>query len=92
MLELDGFHLQLVEYTAGGGGSPGGGHARVGAPHLCINVADLDDRHAELVRARRYRVGPIVDIAGSGNRSCYVYDPDGVPVELLQPRSGDRWP
>ncbi|MGQ0826717.1 MAG: VOC family protein [Actinomycetota bacterium] len=84
MLRLDGFVLQLVEYAAGGGAPLVPAHNHAGAPHLCITVSDVDERHATIVSSGRHRPTPVVNIVGSDIRSFYVEDPDGVPVELLQ--------
>ena len=87
MLRLADFTLQLVQYHASGGATLPLAHHNVGNPHLCIEVDDVDARHDEIARTGRYDPTPIVDIMGTGIRSFYVHDPDGVPVELLQPRS-----
>lgn len=83
MLRLGDFTLQLVQYLEAGGDTLGLGHNRVGNPHLCINVPDVDAQHAECVARGGLDPTPIVDIAGSGSRSFYVHDPDGLPVEFL---------
>ncbi len=51
---------------------------------MCINVADVDTKHVEAVAYGGLEPTPIVDILGSGIRSFYVHDPDGLPVEFLQ--------
>jgi catechol 2,3-dioxygenase-like lactoylglutathione lyase family enzyme len=83
-LRLGSFTLQLVQYHAAGGAPLELSHHRVGNPHLCIDVDDVDARHARITASGRHRPTPIVDIMGTGIRSFYVEDPDGVPVELLQ--------
>ena len=80
----DRFTLQLVQYLAGGAAAAPTGHAAVGNIHLCVEVDDVDARWAALSE-QGYRLTPIVRIMGTDNRSFYVDDPDGVPVELLQP-------
>ena len=89
MVALGGLVLQLVEYTAAGGAALSLAHHHVGNPHLSVDVDDLDTRHAALAQVPELGVTPIVDIMGSGIRSFYVHDPDGVPVEFIQmpPRS-----
>jgi glyoxylase I family protein len=84
MLELGSFTLQLVQYHAAGADAVEPGHNHVGNPHLCIDVADVDAKHAEVVASGRHRPTAIVDIAGTGVRSFYVEDPDGTPIEFLQ--------
>ena len=84
MLRLAGFTLQLVQYHAAGGATLPLAHHNVGNPHLCIQVDDVDARHENIEASRLYDPTPIVDIMGTGIRSFYVHDPDGVPVELLQ--------
>jgi catechol 2,3-dioxygenase-like lactoylglutathione lyase family enzyme len=84
MLELAGFTLQLVQYHAAGGDALPLAHHRVGNPHLCIEVDDVDARHRTISDSGDHDPTPIVDIMGRGIRSFYVHDPDGVPVELLQ--------
>jgi catechol 2,3-dioxygenase-like lactoylglutathione lyase family enzyme len=82
------FTLQLVRYLAGGAAAASTGHAGAGNVHLCVEVDDVDSRWAVLSEGG-YRVTPIIRIMGTDNRSFYVDDPDGVPVELLQP-AGER--
>jgi glyoxylase I family protein len=84
MLELDGFTIQLVQYHAAGAEPAPTGHNHVGNPHLCINVVDVEEKHAAIVASGRHRPTTICDLAGTGFRSFYVEDPDGTPVEFLQ--------
>lgn len=86
MLQLDDFTLQLVQYHASGGATLPLAHHNVGNPHLCIEVDDVDARHEKISASGMHDPTPLVDIMGTGIRSFYVHDPDGVPVELLQPR------
>ena len=80
----DNVRLQLVQYHEGAGEPSATGHNRAGNLHLCIDVADVDTKHAEILATGRYNPTPIVEIAGGVARSFYVEDPDGVPVEFLQ--------
>jgi catechol 2,3-dioxygenase-like lactoylglutathione lyase family enzyme len=87
MLRLGDFTLQLVQYHRSGGGVLPLAHHNIGNPHLCIEVDDVDERHRQITASARHDPTPVVDIMGTGIRSFYVHDPDGVPVELLQMRS-----
>ena len=87
MLELQGFTLQLVAYTQAGGEPSPIAHNRPGSAHLSIEVDDVDTRHAAITASGDHNPTAIVDIAGTGIRSFYVEDPDGIPVELLQMRA-----
>jgi glyoxylase I family protein len=88
MLQLGDFTLQLVQYHAAGGVPLALAHHNVGNPHVSIEVDDVDARHRLISASGRHGPTPIVDIMGTGIRSFYVHDPDGVPVELLQMPSG----
>ncbi len=83
-MELEGVQLQLVEYTRAGGERLPLLHRRVGNPHLCFDMEEIDRRHAELVAGGRHKVSPIVKIAGTPARSFYVTDPSGVLVEFIE--------
>ena len=85
MLRMEGLTLQLVQYLAAGGATLHLAHNNVGNPHLCINVDDVDAKHAEATARGGLDPTPIVDIMGLGTRSFYVHDPDGLPVEFLTP-------
>jgi catechol 2,3-dioxygenase-like lactoylglutathione lyase family enzyme len=84
VLATDGFALQLVQYLNGGEQQAMTGHSRVGNLHLCINVDDLDRKHAEVVASGRWDPTPIVELPIPGLRTFYVRDPDGVPVEFSE--------
>jgi catechol 2,3-dioxygenase-like lactoylglutathione lyase family enzyme len=83
-LGLDGFTLQLVQYYEGGGDPVESGHHRVGNVHLCIRVTDAEAQRAAVL-ARGIDATAIVDVAGGPARSFYAADPDGTPVEFIQP-------
>ena len=83
-LDLQGMQLQLVEYKAAGGERLSLHHNRVGNPHLCINMTQIDERHAELLADGRFKISPIVTIGETSIRSFYVTDPNGVLVEFIE--------
>src|SRR2546426_660230 len=76
--------LQLIQYRAGGDGELALRHARVGTPHLSFYVSDVDATFAALKARRDVALPPSVTAIGEHGRSFYVYDPDGVPVELWE--------
>ena len=84
-LRLGAYELQLIEYLAGGQAEPAPiAHNRVGSPHMCFLVTDVDAKFAELSgRGDVTITSDVIDIA-AGARSFYVADPDGVPVEFVQ--------
>jgi catechol 2,3-dioxygenase-like lactoylglutathione lyase family enzyme len=84
VMAAPGFALQLVQYFQGGEGQSVAGHNRVGNVHLCINVDDLERKHAEVVRTGKWHPTPIVELPIPNLRSFYVRDPDGVPVEFIE--------
>lgn len=84
MLRLGSFTLQLVQYLEAGGDVLPVAHHNVGNPHLCIYVDDVDAFHAHATAQGGLEPTAIVDILGTGIRSFYVRDPDGIPVEFLQ--------
>lgn len=57
------------------------GAAAYGYTNMSFNVDDLDAAHAGLVAAG-LRVGPIADF--DGVRMCFITDPDGTPIELVE--------
>ena len=83
-LDLQGVQLQLVEYRASGGERLPLRHKMIGNPHLCINMADIDGHHAQLVSDGRFKLSPIVTIGETSIRSFYVTDPNGVLVEFIE--------
>jgi catechol 2,3-dioxygenase-like lactoylglutathione lyase family enzyme len=80
---IGGIKLQLIQYHESGSEPAALGHGSPGSPHLCVEVDEVIERHADL-EAQGYRVGPLVEVPTFGFRSFYVLDPDGLPVELLQ--------
>ena len=84
MLRADGFVLQLVAYTEGGGEILDLEHRNVGSPHLSFWVPDVRTRFRELSGDPSVSVtSELVEIA-PGITAFYLADPDGVPIELAQ--------
>jgi lactoylglutathione lyase len=85
-----GGFVELLEY-AGIERMPAASRpADYGAGHLCLYVDDVEAMHRHLLelgfRARSERVVDITSGPNEGARSCYMLDPDGYAVELLQKR------
>jgi catechol 2,3-dioxygenase-like lactoylglutathione lyase family enzyme len=60
----------------------------VGASHVCFVVDDLDAEHKRLAAAGVRFNSPPVEIVRDGKlvgRALYMFDPDGITVELDQP-------
>jgi catechol 2,3-dioxygenase-like lactoylglutathione lyase family enzyme len=89
-LQSGSFQLQLVEYTAGGGTALSPHHNNIGSPHLSFQVENVDAKFAE-VQGKPYTriISAIVEVV-PGVRSFYVEDPDGVPVEFMQPKASRK--
>jgi catechol 2,3-dioxygenase-like lactoylglutathione lyase family enzyme len=72
------FILQLVQYLAKGGETLSPLHNKVASPHLSFLVPDVHAKRAEI----EARGDVIITSQVIGDRSFYVVDPDGVPVEF----------
>lgn len=84
-----GHLLELIEYVTPRGTQIPPENSRIGSAHLAFEV---DDIHARVERLRslgaRLVSEPVEITAGinAGGRAVYLYDPDGITLELLQPR------
>jgi lactoylglutathione lyase len=79
--------LELVEYVVGSGGSRNLPTNQVGVAHLALVVTDIHDRHRRMVAAGVVFQNPPVEITAGANQggfACYLHDPDGITLELLQ--------
>jgi catechol 2,3-dioxygenase-like lactoylglutathione lyase family enzyme len=56
-----------------------------GYGHWALEVDDLDDAYARLIRAGAQAVWPPADAVQAGARFAYVKDPEGNLIELIQP-------
>jgi lactoylglutathione lyase len=82
MIQLPGddfVTIELVHDPARGEAGPG-----VGISHLVIQVESLETTRADLA-ARGIEPGPIEWPGGTaGPRSCWISDPDGYQIEVVQ--------
>lgn len=86
-LRLGKYELQLIEYLAGGDGETAAlAHNRIGSPHMCFLVTDVEAKYAEVVERGDVVITSGVTAIAAGARSFYTEDPDGVPVEFVQLR------
>jgi len=86
-LRLGEYELQLLEYLAGGLDDAAElAHNRVGSPHMCFLVTDVDAKFAEVTARGDVTITSAITDIIAGARSFYVEDPDGVPVEFVQRR------
>lgn len=64
----------------------------LGITHVCLAVDDVDAVVSRLTTAGARPFSPPVDVdtgANAGGRAVYVRDPDGIILELFQPRKED---
>ncbi|HKC30035.1 MAG TPA: VOC family protein [Jatrophihabitans sp.] len=84
-----GHVLELIEYVTPRGEQIDPQNNRIAAGHLAFEVDDMDATVARLRElGARFVSDPVQITAGinKGGRTVYLYDPDGVTLELLQPR------
>lgn len=81
--QLDGgtARVELVEYDTGEP-VPATAVYDTGATHLGVEVADVDAAYEALPEGVEAVSGP--QTTGSGTRICFLRDPDGTLVELLE--------
>lgn len=85
---LSGHVIELIEYV-----SPKGEHLRprpcdVNSAHLALITDNAPELHRRMVEAGAVFVSPPVAITEGINRggfTCYMRDPDGFTIELMQP-------
>lgn len=80
--------VELMQYLAPPGASPELRTCDVGVGHLALAVEDLASEHARLrALGVRFRNPPaeIDEGLNRGSRACYLLDPDGITIELIQP-------
>lgn len=80
--------VELIEYVEPAGERPLLPTNNVGVAHLALIVTDIHERY-ERMRAQGVEfVNPPVEITAGANKggwACYLRDPDGLTLELLQP-------
>ncbi len=80
--------LELIQYLVPAGEPLQQSTCQPGCAHLALNVEDLDAVYAELVaKGVRFKSAPVAIEGGpnDGGKGVYLYGPDGVTLELLQP-------
>ncbi len=82
-----GSMLELLRYEQPEGASVDMETFNAGNAHLCLQVADLDAQYRRLRAIAAFRSEqPVAIPAGPyrGGRVCYLRDPDGISVELIE--------
>ena len=86
----DGARLELFEYVQPRGSGTPLEPATLGITHICLVVEDAHEAHRRLVEAGAKPFSEPIEIdtgANAGAYGLYVRDPDGIIVELFQPRA-----
>ncbi len=79
--------LELVQYLSPEGRTPDLSTKDVGVGHLALSVDDLAAEYARLRGRGAQFHNPPVEIDEGHNRggwACYLLDPDGITIELIQ--------
>ena len=91
----DGHTLELIQYVspAGEPSDPDAQarRARFGAAHLCFVVGDAEATHERLVGLGGRALDPPVEVY-EGLWACYLQDPDGNWIELIEDEASKRQP
>jgi catechol 2,3-dioxygenase-like lactoylglutathione lyase family enzyme len=79
--------LELIQYVTPDGGTRDLPTNQVGVAHLALLVNDIFRRYERMRAAGVVFRNPPVEItegANAGGYACYLHDPDGITLELLQ--------
>jgi catechol 2,3-dioxygenase-like lactoylglutathione lyase family enzyme len=82
--------LELMSYVSPKGDRIDLSTCNVGVGHVALRVADLRREYERLLRFGVEFRNPPVEIDAGLNRggfACYMRDPDGITIELIQPTS-----
>lgn len=80
--------LELVQYLQPHGATVDLPTNTVGVAHLALMVDDIHERYRRMADQGAAFRNPPVEItegANAGGWACYLHDPDGITLELLQP-------
>ena len=84
-----GGRLELFEYLEPRGSGRPLEPSTVGITHVCLVVEDVHEAHRRLVKAGAEPFSEPIEIdtgANAGAYGLYVRDPDGIVLELFQPK------
>jgi catechol 2,3-dioxygenase-like lactoylglutathione lyase family enzyme len=88
----DAQRLELFQYVEPPSRGEAGEPRDVGITHVCQRVDDVDELYARMCAAGATALSEpvLVDTgANAGGRGVYLRDPDGILIELFQPRPED---
>lgn len=83
-----GHHMEFIQYLDGAGERIRLQPNATGAGHVCFDVSDIEQAFERLIAAGATAQGEIADVttgALKGCRACYIRDPEGILIELVQP-------
>ena len=90
LVGTDGHYLELIEYVTPTGEvrDPDEQYRRavIGAAHLAFTVDDAEATLEKLVENGGTKLNPVVETQ-SGVKICYLQDPDGNWIELLEDKN-----
>ena len=89
MVECEGFKLELIQYVGGAGVTLDPVINNVGAEHIAFEVGDVDAFCRRLVRNGVKLYGTPATLPPPRVRGVYISDPDGITIELSEPRIDD---
>jgi glyoxylase I family protein len=87
MLTLHDLHLELIQYLAPIGGKLDLRVCNIGCSHIAFYVDDIQEAHRFLSANGVHLNSPpneIKDGPLAGTKSLYLFDPDGITLELMQ--------
>lgn len=87
----EGVLLELIEYLEPAPGVVDMETYNAGNGHLCLKVADLRHEYERLRGKVEFRSPDPIEIPWGpyqGGLVCYLRDPDGISIELMQVRPG----
>ncbi len=84
-LQLGGYLLELIEYVSPKSKQVDLSTSNIGSGHFGFVVDNVDEAY-EVLKAKgvRFKGVPATGRPG-GPKACYFLDPDGIPLELVQP-------
>jgi catechol 2,3-dioxygenase-like lactoylglutathione lyase family enzyme len=88
---VSGHHVELLQYRSPRGTRGDAGTYIPGNAHIAFMVEDLDAAYAELsAKGVRFKSAPVEINHGRnrGGKAVYLFDPDDITLEFIQPAPG----